>query len=80
MAQAILTKYIGPTDSRCAKVKAKAQAGSLIVAWDDALDVDQNHDAAANKLAESLGWLENRKLIGGGLPDGTGNAYILVSK
>ena len=49
--QAIVTKYLGPTNNRCARVKATAQAGSVTISWDCALDVDANHDAAAIALA-----------------------------
>jgi hypothetical protein len=71
--QCITTKYLGPTNSRGARVKAKAQAGSVTVSWDDALDANENHDAAALALATKYGW--RGTLVGGGLPDGTGNAY-----
>jgi hypothetical protein len=33
--QAIETKYIGPTNTRGAKVKASCYAGSLTIDWDD---------------------------------------------
>lgn len=75
MSQAILTKYLGPTNTRGARVKAWCQADSLTVAWDDALDVNANHELAARALARSLGW--KGTLIGGGLPDGSGNAYVI---
>lgn len=75
--QAIITKYLGPTNSRGARVKAKCQAGSVTVAWDDALDVDANHYAAVKALVTELGW-ENMTFVGGGLPDGTGNAYTCL--
>ena len=78
--QAIVTKFHGPTDSRGSRVSAKAQAGRKFYAWDYALDSEQNHDAAAKAYADSLGWLANGyRLVGGGLPDGTGNCYVLTS-
>lgn len=76
--QAIITKYLGPTDYKPARVRATCQAKSIIVSWDDGLDIDGNHDAAAHRLAGELGWLEHSSLAGGGLPDGTGNAYVLI--
>lgn len=79
--QAIVTKYLGPTNFRGSRVKASAQAGSIIINWDDALNSEENHDLAANKLAIKFGWLQHSRFIGyGELPDGTGTAYILARK
>jgi hypothetical protein len=78
--QAITTKFLGPTNFRGSRVKAKCQAGSITVSWNDALGVDDNHDTAAQALAEKLDWTGEHygKLVGGGLPDGTGNCYVFV--
>lgn len=79
--QAIVTKNLGPTNSRGSRVKATAQAGSITIAWDHALNSDGNHEAAALALALKLGWLKGDvRLACGGMPDGRGNAYVLVSK
>ncbi len=80
MRQAITTKYIGPTNFRGSRVKAICQARSLTVAWDDAKDVNENHTQAARALADALGWLEHNDMVGGGLPNGEGNAYVMVPK
>ena len=56
MRQAITTKYIGPTDHRCSRVKAKCDAGSVTVPWDHDLGVEENHTAAMKELALRLGW------------------------
>jgi len=61
--QAILTKYLGPTDHHGARVKAVCDAGALTLSWDDALDTTANHDAAAAALARKLGW--DVRLAGG---------------
>lgn len=74
MRQAIVTRYLGPTDHRGARVKATAAAGSVTIPWDHALNVDENHDAAACALAHKLGWC--REWIAGGHPDGRGNVYV----
>lgn len=78
--QAIITKYLGPTNSRGSRVKAFCQAGQVTIPWDDALDVNQNHDKAATVLAYKLGWNEGLygKLVGGALPNDTGNCYVFV--
>jgi hypothetical protein len=79
MRQAIVTKFLGPTDRHGARVKATAQAGSVTITWDDALAVDTNHYRAARLLAMKYNWLSNGyHLIGGGLPDDSGNVYVLV--
>jgi hypothetical protein len=75
--QAIRTKYLGPTNFRGARVKATAQAGSVTIHWDDSLDVDANHDAAAVALMERYGWTGS--MVAGGSPDGCGNVYVFTS-
>jgi len=81
--QAIVTKFFGPTNSRGSRVKAKCQAGSVTLSWDHALNLDGNHDAAAQALASKLGWDRKEyygKMVSGSLPDGTGNVYVFVGK
>lgn len=80
--QAIITKFIGPTNYRGSRIKAKCQAGSITVSYEHGLGTDDNHDAAAKALAEKLGWTGDGygKLVGGGLPDGTGNCYVFVKE
>lgn len=74
MRQAIATKYLGPTNHRGARIVATCQAGTLTAPWDDDYDVDGNHTATAYALALHMGW--SGTWHGGGLPDGTGNAYV----
>lgn len=80
MRQAIVTKYLGPTNFRGARIRVKAQAGSITVPWDHALDVAENHEIAARAFAEKWGWLKYGKMHGGALPDDTGYCFVLVSK
>jgi len=77
MFQAIETKYLGPTNFRGARIKASAQAGSLTVGWDHALNVDANHARAAKMLAEKFGWAGSWE--GGGRADNKGNVYVRVA-
>ena len=81
--QAIVTKYLGPTNYRGARVKAMAQAGSVTIPWDDALDVDTNHEAAAVALCAKLKWTTENghkgRWNGGGSPDGNGNVYVYTN-
>ena len=76
--QAITTKFIGPTNCRGSRVKATCQAGSVTIGWDDALDINENHDAAARALAEKFGW--EGDWVGGGHPIGHGNVYVCVQR
>lgn len=76
--QAIVTKYLGPTNTRPARVKATAQAGSVTVSWDHAFSVDGNHGTAARALCTKFGW--RGRLCGGGMPDGTGNCYVFCEE
>lgn len=74
MRQAIATKFLGPTNFRGARIKAKAEAGSVTVAWDYALGIEANHRAAAVALALKLGWTGHWH-GGGGLP-GAGFVFV----
>jgi hypothetical protein len=66
--QAIVTKFIAPTNTRGSRIKATAQAGSITIAWDDATGIDENHRRAALALCERYEW--PKRLVCGGLPDG----------
>jgi len=56
--QAITTKYHGPGNVRGSRVTAKAQAGSVSVEWNSALNSDENHRAAARALCAKVGWTD----------------------
>ena len=52
---AILTKFIGPTNYRGARVKAFTSSGHrIIVPWDHAHNVEENHNAAAIALYRKI--------------------------
>lgn len=76
--QAITTRYIGPTDFRGSRVKASCQARVLILPWDHALGIEENHDAAARALVLALGWRGGHygAWARGALPDMSGNVYV----
>ncbi len=75
--QAITTKYIGPSNYRGSRVKAIAEAGSVTLHWDDALNSTDNHNAAAKALADKFKW--KGAWFGGGLVGGRGNVYVQIS-
>lgn len=72
MFQAITTKYVGPSNVRGSRVKATASAGSVTLHWDDALNSEQNHTAAAMALAKKYEW--KGSYYGGG----TEHGYVFV--
>jgi hypothetical protein len=67
--QAIVTRYHGPGNVRGSRVKATAQAGSITLDWDDALNSEENHVAAAKALAGKFKWAG--EWYTGGMPDGS---------
>jgi hypothetical protein len=74
--QAIVTKFIGPTNFRSARIKATAAAGSVILSYDHVLNLETNHARAALKLAAKMKW--DGKYVGGGMPDGSGNCFVCL--
>ena len=75
MRQAIITKYLGPTNTRGSRVKATAAAGSVILEWDNAVNAETNHEYAANALCAKYKWAGG--YIGGQLPNGD---HVFVCK
>lgn len=73
MRQAIETKFLGPTDKRGSRVKATADAGSIILDWDHRLNAAQNHCAAARALAQKLDW---KGVWSGGALNDSGYAFV----
>lgn len=74
MRQAIVTKYLNPTNSNGARILCKAQAGKKVYPWDHALNVEANYAQAARMFAEHWGWPFGT-WHGGALPDGS---YVFV--
>ncbi len=72
MRQAIVTRFLGPTNHRGSRIKATADAGSVTTSWDYALGPEENHTAAAKALAVKFGW---KGTWGGG---GTKDGYVFV--
>ena len=57
--QTIMTKYLGPTDTKAPRVKAMTSSGhrgsTYTVEWDDSLNIEGNHAYAAQNLLDKLG-------------------------
>lgn len=51
--QAIITKYIPPTNYKPSRVKAKCERGSITISWDYNGEMD-SHLAAAQTLVEKF--------------------------
>lgn len=55
--QTITTKFIGPTSTRGARIKATSCSGqTLTISYDHALNSDCAHSQAAMALAKKLNW------------------------
>jgi hypothetical protein len=74
--QAIVTKYLGPTNFRGSRIKATAAAGSITVDWPHALNIENAHAFAACQLAEKFNW--TGQWFGGGMPGDNGYCFVLA--
>jgi hypothetical protein len=74
MRQAIVTKFISPTNYRGSRIVASAAAGKITHNWDYSIGIEANHAAAAMKLVNKFGW--NGNWIGGGMPNDTGYCFV----
>lgn len=78
MRQAIITRFLPPTNHRGARIVCSAQRGRVYHSWDHELDVDTNHIYAAHKTAVAWDWLpDGYRMVGGGTPAGTGYAFVI---
>lgn len=69
--QAIETKYFGSSNVKGSRIKATAEAGSVTVGYDHALDSEGNHKAAAMALQFKMGWIPSEGNMYGELKGGT---------
>lgn len=75
MMKAITTKYHGPTNVRGSRIIAREPDGASVVRpYDHALNSDQNHQRAAEALADQLGW--TGRLVQGALKDGYVHVFV----
>ncbi len=75
--QAIVTRYHGPTNTRGSRISATACGGRVVVPYDYAGEVFDNHAAAAMALAAKLNW--GGEWAGGVLPSGD-YAFTMLDK
>ena len=67
--QAIITKWIGPTNTRGDRIKATAAAGSVTVPYKGGEDTLNAHRVAAVAFCAKFGWDFDH--VSGDLPDGS---------
>jgi hypothetical protein len=82
MFQAIVTKYLGPTNTRGARIKVTADAGSITLDWDHALNSRQNYVKAAKQFMKQFKWDEHYTLESGYLPKSNDGymVHVMVPK
>lgn len=74
MMQAIRTRFLGPTNTKGARIVVEAFAGRKVYNWHYGSSDEENHKLAAIKFAISKNWLYS-KMHGGQLKDGS---YVFV--
>lgn len=52
--QAIITKYVPPTNTKPSRIKAVCERGSITSSWDHGLGVAENHFAVADLLVSKF--------------------------
>lgn len=80
MAQTILTRFHGPTNTRGSLVTAKCWGGKKTVPYNYKLNADANHKAAADALITDLKertGIDWTIVAYGCVPDDTGYAFII---
>ncbi len=77
--QAIVTKFLGPTDTKGDRIIARSDAGRVIVSYGYDGNVEAQHRKAAEALCVKLGW-STVGLCSGGLPNGKGYAFVFCSE
>ena len=68
MRQAIVTRYLAPTNHRGARIVVQAVAGRKVYNWNYELGVEENHTQAARQFAAHYHW--DYAFKGGQLPNG----------
>lgn len=77
--QSIVTRYLGPTNTRGARIKAACNGGSIVLSWDYENNALENHRAAAEALRLKLEW-PSLPMISGGLPKGEGYCHVFQAE
>jgi hypothetical protein len=77
--KAILTRYIGATDTRGSRISASAEGGNRVVIPypDEEHQGEAAHRVAAVALVRKMGW-GPVALAAGGMPNGGGYVFCMV--
>lgn len=79
MNRAIITKFIGPTKTKGARVKVSSEhVPSIFLDWNTQITREENHETAAAILAQKYNW--TGRLVSGLLPDCSAVAHCFVPK
>jgi len=79
MNACITTKFLGPTRTKGARIKARVHFSSVTVNWDYSMDCWLNHAFAADYLAKTMGWHKLGYTVhAASSPDDSTYAHILV--
>ena len=68
LRQAITTRFHGPTNTRGARITARAEAGRITFPYDHHMGPTENHKHAAREFAKRFEW--GGRLVTGGAHDG----------
>lgn len=75
--KAIVTKYLPPTNVKGSRIKASAEGvPSVIISYPH--EASNAHREAALILCRKYRWSED--IVGGGLPDQTGECFVFVQE
>jgi hypothetical protein len=74
--QAIITKYLGPSNVKGSRIKATAVAGSVTVPYQHELNNEDAHAYAALAYARKQGW--KGELIAGSIEPGGGYVFVFT--
>ena len=74
--QAIITKFLSPTNTKSSRIKATCYAKSITISYDH---TDKNpHATAAASLIRETGWYG--RWVSGCLPKGDGDAFVCIQR
>ena len=74
--QTIITKFLPPTNTLGARIKATTYSGSIIVPYDGSENIEREHEKAALELMARREW--DHELIGGSSPK-TGEMFWILT-
>lgn len=78
MFQAITVKYLSPTNTKGARIKAICAGGSLTVPFDYSLNTEERHKQVAIALMEKMNW-QGYDLVGG-VDYQNNSVFVLINK